>query len=606
MPVTDEDRRRMLALQASEEDEGGGVMDDVQESAIPGVNQGISNMLKAIAEVVAGPTMRRAGVDANAAIDRGAEALGINTKPKEDTTRQKIMAGGGRGLGAGAMFGPAAAIPGAVGGASGSAAKEGVAALGGGETAQNLADIGGGLVGGSVAGSVQNTVAKGVNMARGAAPAATPQLQAMQAEGVTPRMVGDATGSNVAKQATAFMKDAPVTGGIIRKAAQQSIDELAIAADRTAGKLGAATSRADAGQAITAGVQNYTRTVAATAERLFGALRQVMPGTTPVQASNTINTVGDVSSALAQMPKTSNALTPSLFKSIGDDLATNGSPSFATLSRLRTEIGKKLSDPMLVDDVGRADLKRIYGALTDDLKTAVSANPQAARLFDISNEYYKKQMQFIEGSFQKLAAHGVNPETLYQWATSEGRIGATRLAALKKAMGNDEFGNVSAVVFRGLGAPGGNAPFDPATFVRNWDKGLSQSAKKVLFDGDHRESIDRIALIAKEMQQTGALANSSRTAGTAQLLTWIGAIGGSVVGGPVAGTAGGIGAAIVGQGVASKLLTSSGFAKWLATDVGPGGISRHLKLLPQIAMREPQISAEVKEFLEAVAAVGDQ
>jgi hypothetical protein len=62
----------------------------------------------------------------------------------------------------------------------------------------------------------------------------------------------------------------------------------------------------------------------------------------------------------------------------------------------------------------------------------------------------------------------------------------------------------------------------------------------------------------------------------------------------------------VSQAVASKLLTSKGFAKWLATDVGPGGISKHLKLLPQIAMREPQISAEVNEFLEAVAAVGDQ
>lgn len=584
------------------------VAQDVEKSFLPGANEAIANLLgipvdavNSVLKAVGMGTDRPVG--GSKSIKQGMGAVGISTEPKESTTRQKVMAGAGRGTGAGALFGPGAVIPGAVGGASGTVAKEATAAMGGGEGAQLGAEVVGGLAGGQVAGTAQNLVAKAVNVARGGT--ATPTMEAMRTEGVTPRMAGDAAESRVTKQATAFLKDAPVTGGIIQKAAQESIDELALAVERRSAQMGPATSRADAGQAVQRGVQAFTTQVGHTATRLYGQLHRIFPGTTPVPATNTLQTVGDVTAALGQMPQTSHALTPALFRAIGDDLAANGTPSFATLSRLRTEIGKKLSDPMLVDDVGRADLKRIYGALSQDMRTALAQQPDALRLFDISSNFYRNQMQFIEGSFQKLAQHGVTPEALFGWATSEGRVGATRLAALRRAMGDNEFGNVSAVVFKQLGSNGGNAPFDPATFIRNWEKGLSSPAKRVLFDPDYTEAVDRIALISKAMQQTGALANTSRTAGTAQLLTWIGAIGGSVVGGPVTGTVAGIGTAIVSQATASKLLTSKTFAKWLATPVGPNGIPTHLKLLPQIAAREPQIQEEINEFLSAVAVAGD-
>lgn len=549
----------------------------------------------------AGSPVGRSAVDSES-IKSGMESVGINTVPNESTPENRFAADLGRGVGAGAAFGPAGLVSGVGAGAGSFGVKESGLKDAAGQAAP-LVELAASVGGGMLASGVANTASKAANVARGGA--GTPQLDAMRAEGIAPRMAADVSGSNAAKQTTAFLRDAPITGGIIQRAAQNTVDDIAAAVEKRAASYGTGTSPAEAGVAIQSGVGNYARRVGEISEKMYSRLDRMVPRETPVQATATLTKVADLAEGLKGLPKTAEKLTPSLFKNLLDDLtAPGGNPSFGTLSRLRTEIGKKLGDPMLADDISRGELKQLYGALSTDLRAAaVAQGPDAARAFDRTNAFYRAQMEFIDNAFRKFSQSGLSPETFYQWGTAEGRVGATRLAALKKAMGRDEFGVVSSTVLRRLGTAGKDADFSPAVFVREWEK-LTPAAKDVLFSGPgwegYAKSVDNLAMISKELRTTGALANSSRTAGSAQLLSWLGAIGGASVGGGATGAAAGVGATVALQGAASKLLTSPSFAKWLATPIGPNEIPKHLSALVGVAKAEPGIAAEIKQYLDHV------
>lgn len=598
---------RVLREQFGGGEEQGGAA-DVAKSFFGGANEAIANTLGLPVDTV-NAVLRAAGLPSSdkpfggsQSIKGGMQALGIQNAPLEGTQGQRLAGAAGGGAGAGALFGPAAVIPGAVGGLTSGGIKE----AGGGPIAQ----VAGGIAGGVAGAGAQNLAIKTGRALMGAA--GTPRLEAMRAEGVKPRMVGDVTGSRTAQATTAGLQNAPITGNIIQTAAQNTTDDIAAAVERRAASFGAARTPTEAGQAIERGVQTYADRVSVIADKMYGRLRTYIPGVTPVTPTATQQVVSGLMQKMPGLPKTSTALTPSMFKNLADDLAQNATPSFEALSRMRTEVGKKLTDPWLIDDIGRGELKQLYGTLTDDLRaTAANISPQALRQFNVSHAFYADKMKFLESAFQKLGRNNVSPETLFQWAVAEGKVGATRLGALKKAMSTDEFGLISSTVLRRMGTAGKDAAFDTNTFLREWEK-ISPSAKSALFDGrqwgGYRESVDRIAAIARDFRETGRLANTSRTAGTLKLLEWLspGGLVGTALGGDVAGAATGIGVQLGGQAFVSKLLTSPKFATWLATPVGEAQLPKHIAALTQIVAEQPELADAVKEFTAFIAQQGGE
>jgi len=530
-------------------------------------------------------------------IQRGMEAVGITARPRTGTAGERAAGAAGGGAGGGAFFGPAGILPGMAGGL----AAQGAEALGASPATQAVA----GMAGGMGAGGVANVASKTARVAAGAP--GTPMLEALRAEGVAPRMAGDVAGSRALQQTTAFMFNAPLTGTMVQSAARKTTEEIAMAVDRRAAAYGAGTVPAEAGAAIETGVKNYVERVGAVADKLYARLNKLVPPTLPVQPQETQTVVGELIATMPGLAKTSSGLTPGLFKNLADDITGQGTPTFAALSRLRTEVGRKLGDPMLADDISRGELKRLYGALTTDLRAAAqNVSPQALREFDRTNAFYKKQMDFIEGAFRKFNQAGVSPENMFQWAMSEGRIGATRLASLRKAMGDEQFGIVSSTVLRRLGTGGKDAPFDTNVFMREWEK-LTPEAKQVLFGkkqwGEYAQSIDRLVSIADEFRETGRLANTSRTAGTNQLFQMLSAFAhGTVLGTTGAAAAAGTVAAQVGtQAMVSKLLTSPRFAIWLATPAGPNQVPRRIAALAGVAAQTPELAPEIGAFAAYIA-----
>lgn len=614
----------------------------VQETLLPSINEGISTIFGLPVDAVAA-ILRLAGVKidkpigGSESIKSGMEALTIGTKPDESTPGRKVLAEVGRGIGTGAVFGPAGAISGVGSGLGIEAAQRLLPSTG------PAGEMVGSVIGGLGAGGAVNAVSKGINAIRGQS---SPLIRAMDKEKVTPRMVGDAAESPVAQSMAGPLMSAAVTGPSIQTAARQTMSEIGAAADRTAAMYGTGARPIEAGEAIAGGVQKYADSVTKAADFMYERLKTMIPGTAPSATSNTLEVSRALAGKLQNMEETAKILTPKLFKAIEKDLTPaaatvaskgtgvldqfgreitrdilirakkTGELPFEELSAIRTDIGKKLIDPMLVDDAGRGQLKALYTAITMDMEQAATKAGALAQ-FRATNKFYRDQMRFIEGAFKNIVSNGRTPEKLFEWATAEGKVGATRLAALRKAMGDEQFGVVASVMLRRMGQAGADSPFNAGTFIRNWDA-LTPDAKSTLFGGGafsgYAESVDRIAAIARAHTQSNALANTSRTAGSAKLMEWLGLLGaaaatgvGSAVGGGAGAAAGtvsgavmGVGGAIIGQAAVSKLLTSEKFARWLATPIGENEIPKNLSLLVGIANSTPSIRDEIGAFLQAI------
>ena len=71
-------------------------------------------------------------------------------------------------------------------------------------------------------------------------------------------------------------------------------------------------------------------------------------------------------------------------------IQSGGSLTVPELKEFRSFIGRAMGEPQLVDNMPRADLKHIYGAMSQDLEGAANAaGPGAARAFEAANSYYR-------------------------------------------------------------------------------------------------------------------------------------------------------------------------------------------------------------------------
>jgi hypothetical protein len=444
------------------------------------------------------------------------------------------------------------------------------------------------------------------------------------AEGVTPRMIGDATGGASAQMVQNALARLPISATIMQDAARAGRDDLAAAVERNAANLGAARTKQQAGdviQAAISGESGWTNRFRQQSESLWNKVRMFVPGNENVQIANTMNTLNELKATMPGADKTAEVLMPAFYKDISDalrsDAARGPGIQFQTLSRLRTEIGAKLSNPAALDGVSSAEMKRLYGALTDDIKAAVESRGGQAGIeaFNEANNFTRQGHQLAEGVLDKIVAKGVTPERAFDVAMGEASAGGTRLKKLLGAMTTEEADAMRAAVLRRMGmarAGGQDAAgeaFSVSTYLTNWN-GLSKEAKQALFpDGQTRTSLDRIARIAQSMKETERLANTSNTAGTAKfmdVLTMSGGIGGgsyvgAVLGGP-AGAAVGAAASLITPAAVAKLVTKPWFVRWLSVPTSVEAMPLHLRALTGLATGHPEVAAEVRAFVAEASA----
>lgn len=383
-----------------------------------------------------------------------------------------------------------------------------------------------------------------------------------------------------------------------------------------------------AGRTIETGIEAFANRFKARGGAMFDELAQLIPPTTTVPATNTSAIINELSAGIPGAPSISEALQSSVMRNLGqaaaDDIA-GGTMTYQSLSGMRSFIGRKLASFDLVSDIPRAELKRIYGALTEDMRAAAFAQgPDAVRAFNQANRFWNAGLDRIDGILENVANRAI-PEDVFRAAMAGSREGASRILALSRSLKPEEWQVVVGTVMKrlGRGVPSRQNPtgelFSTETFLTNW-AGLDDLAKDALFNrpglpAGLRGDLDAVAEVSEIFRRSGEMfrnpsGTSGATVGQAMILGTQASLGGAAAGamigagapeGALIGAAGLILAGL-GANVQSRLLTNPTFVKWMAQGqrIAPNGVGSHIGRLGALATQseDSEFQSDVIEFLD--------
>jgi hypothetical protein len=465
------------------------------------------------------------------------------------------------------------------------------------QRAQNPQDMQTALILGTM---VQPNLSPKVAMAAPPATAAQKLAQDFKGAGVPPSIpaVGQGHGAGLAANLGRGLPFSPIAARM-----QQGLAATRDAAGRAAAGLGNPQDMAGAGN-IARNAVNRVAADTSQAAKDYGDFFTKMAGAPPIPLTKTNQTLKDIMGRFKSAPglrglftsptlqklaseleprtvnvpaKTSAMLGPTgqpIVTAPAQTLQKGGFLSLPELKELRTQIGYQLEHPNFgPDQIPRAQLKRVYGSLTQDMQAAArKQGPEAVKALNRATINYGTRMRTLD-RLEPLIKGDAGEATfakLNNAARSSGGADAGLLRTLKANATPQEWGDIAATMVRRLGEPPPGAkdvledePFSVSSYVTNWNK-LSDAAKDVLFGdlqmGSPRVGLERLARVAQSQKNVGKLANTSHSgemgvmAGVAASVVSEVAMG-RVPWASAIGLTGGYGVA--------KLLMSPGFARWL-------------------------------------------
>lgn len=355
-----------------------------------------------------------------------------------------------------------------------------------------------------------------------AAPRAVPRperldiAEAASRQGVDlPRAV---VSDNMAVQQTGkVVASVPVLGNPLRKASQTAIGQLDDVANRTQAAYGRGNT-AYAGSMIRDDLTNTAKNaLPARVAAKYDVVDSLVTPNIVTPLSNTRRVADDIvaNRMNANIPGDSQAVAK-----IRQAATNEQGLNYEGIKQLRTYIGEFLDDPQKLSASGmsKAELKRIYGALTEDLKTSVSKNgPQALKAWQAANglaERVAKDRQALQRIVGKNKSDEAIVSTLESMAGSTSRADISNLVKARRSVSPETWDEFSSAVLARLGRDAeGN--FSPDRFVTAYGK-LSNQGKAVLFrgqgKGDLASSLDDIATISSRFKSLNEFANPSGSA----------------------------------------------------------------------------------------------
>lgn len=455
------------------------------------------------------------------------------------------------------------------------------------------------------------------------------------AAGVKPTL-GQATGSRTWQASETGLSNVVGGAGVMVRKGEEQAEALQRAVQELSESLAPGASGADAGAAITKGVNAFRDSVKTTQQGLYGQLDQFIPAATPMPVSRTQEALQALNEGIPGAPNISNffknARIGSIERALGEDLelarraqAPTGMSStgattlpgqlpYEAVQKLRTLVGREISDSSLTSDVPRSKWRALYAALSDDLgDAATAAGPQAQQAWSRANEYTRASIQRLEQLESVLNKDA--PEKIFRAATSGLGEGGTTIARVMKSMPTENRREVTAAVLQRLGRarPGqqnemGDA-FSSETFLSNL-AGMSQEARRALFGSsgfpgleDRITQMGRMAATRREGAQV--FANPSGTARQTALLGWGGALMGALASGNPLAIASALGAPAIAN-AGARLATSSRVVDFAArpTTISPGAVPLSLSAMARMSQEQAQPEPRKGPIGRSLAQVG--
>jgi hypothetical protein len=502
---------------------------------------------------------------------------------------------------------------------AGTGAGEAAKGLGAPSWAQFLATLGGGILPTGIA-SLPSAFRGAVARGRKSPQEIQETIDSFRNVGTTPTL-GQATQNPYVQAAENIVGKTPGGSPISRKANEQQ-QAIGNKVDEMANNLSKNASAESAGRAIQKGIKTEISDKQATQSNLYNQMDQYLPANTGVQLTNTMSTLDRLAGVVTGAEKTSSALVNPKIRKIYDGIkadlskVTNdpnfvmgaqgrSSLPFSALKDLRSSVGRLLENSALVSDIPTAELKQIYGAISEDMRAAAKANgPEAEKAFNRANNYTKALHDRLD-VIQNVVDKNGGPEKIFQAAISGTGEGATTFRAVMKSLPKEEQKTLVSTVLRRLGrSPPGRqddvgSVFSTETFLTNWNK-LSPEAKSTMTGAigkQFKKDLDDVAKIAANLREGSSVyANPSGTASAVAAMGTYGALGSSLATGNI-GTAGALLGGLASNRGAGKLLTNPDFVHWVVTTPArPAQIPEHLARLSVIAASNADDREAIQDY----------
>jgi len=388
---------------------------------------------------------------------------------------------------------------------------------------------------------------------------ATPLVEASERLGV-PMARSTASESPAIQALGKRLETLPMGGDAMRRAGTETVEALGTVADDTVARLGSGdryTAGERVGSKITDWITGKSREVT---KRAYDAVDAVVNPAIKTELTNTRAVAGEI---LAKRGAANMADESGAVKLVQQAVENGDGLTYDGLKMLRTSIGERLKASNLPADISQGELKRIYGALSDDLAAAVknAGGDRGAALFQRANTLNaqiatrRKELAKIVGEKGDASPEAVF-DRLASMASGKARGNIELLAKARNAVGADDWREVGSAVLARMGR-NADGELTPDRFLTAWG-GLSTPAKGILFDKATRQSLDDIATISSRMVEVGK--KYGNPSGTAQNVT-LAAFGAGLVTNPVQAMATALGGSVLAR-VLSQPATAASAAKW--------------------------------------------
>jgi hypothetical protein len=443
--------------------------------------------------------------------------------------------------------------------------------------------------------------------------------------------VAQATQKSYLDSIESTLSKVPGGAGHIRSAVKQTTEKVA---KQLEGKIQALTGRAEvdpeiAGRAVIRGVgempsgtkpgTGFLGRFGETKSALYAKADGFIPDSTLVTPLNTRAALNELGNVVEDLPELNEWLVSKGIKGLAGAFPAQGPINYETLRRIRTAVGNKLTNFDLVSDVSRADWKRLYGSLSEDLKLAAqNAGPGATQAMNRADSYYKAGIRRVDDVLEPLVKKRV-PEMISAALNRSVEKGGSTIRTVMRSLSPEERQVVSGSIIKNLGAarPGqqgaGGEAFSFETFLTNWNK-LDPKAKESLFDWPGmkgmKEDLEALARWSEGTRESSrAFANPSGTAGSAGAVISTLSVGSGVTGLATGSTEmlafpAVMAVSALGANAGARLMTSKPFVRWLAqsTKIKPSGWGAHIGRLAGVAAASqgPGIQPAIIDFMTAL------
>lgn len=369
-------------------------------------------------------------------------------------------------------------------------------------------------------------------------------------------------------------------GGPIEKTVQTAKSQVDEAAQAIIGKFDTGATNLDFGQSMKNSFDNFKQAFNESKTELYKGLDELVDSKNinvrPVSTIDTVQAiVGDRGSSL--IPTQGSGLFTSLRDVLtGAKLKVGGSavdsimPATKDLSEVtldalkqtRSAVGRllKSSDPIATGN--KADLKRLYAALSDDIDTAyAAASEEAASALKEANDFFRENIQLINSKLGK-SIENLNPEKIAGQIVKPNNV--STVEAFKVFADDETLALAQSVFFRDIVEKSmKDGVLDPKKFVKNLGKWDYDTLSALLNDeqlkmlDDVTKNLDDLKIIGEAIKKGERPAVGSQTAFIQKFSQTfpIGA-GGFLLGGP-GGAATAISATLMGDYALARAFSSS-------------------------------------------------